>query len=187
LQIFSKLSVPRRNYYRNRASGLGLAGQANQRFWFGGIDVAELLDLLSFANADVGEFFSAAEHADPASTTRRRTAFHRNRSFAATWINRPPIASLIFGRTPGEVLALTQFVFRAFIILVPGDCPLLVDRFGKTKQTLTVIFRTIAQDLIGRLLHMLLVENGLAGRGLEGGQACLQHGHKSSGRDANQQ
>src|SRR5258708_39454528 len=94
-EVFSELAIPRWNYYRNRAVGLRLTGEANQRFRFGRVDVTEFFDLFSFARADVREFSGAAQHAYPASAARRRTTLDGNRSFTAAWIDRAPVARMI--------------------------------------------------------------------------------------------
>src|SRR5258707_6629438 len=103
-EVFSELAIPRWNYYRNRAVGLRLTGEANQRFRFGRVDVTEFFDLFSFARADVREFSGAAQHAYPASAARRRTTLDGNRSFTAAWIDRAPVARMISGGDPRQVL-----------------------------------------------------------------------------------
>src|SRR5262249_7421779 len=52
-QILSELTVPGRNYNRNSALRLRLAGKTNQRFGLSGVNVAELFDLFSFTGAHV--------------------------------------------------------------------------------------------------------------------------------------
>src|SRR3989442_10775819 len=144
-----------------------MAGETNQRLWLGRVDVTELLDFLPFARAHVGQLLRATEHSHPAGAARSGAAFDRNWSFNATRIDGLPVARLIAGRTPCEVLSFAQLVSRAVVIFVPGYGPLLVYCFQKSEEALTVIFRTLAQNLFGRLLRMLAINSDGARRAFE--------------------
>src|SRR5262249_38330786 len=155
----SKLAVPGRNDDRHGAQRLCLARKTNQRFWFSGLDVAKLFDLLSFARRHVRKLLSAAEHTNPTGAARSRSTFDRDWSFDATRIDGAPVARLIFRGAPREVLAFTQFVFCACVILVPRHRPLLVDRFQKPEDALTVVFCAFSEDLLSRLFRVLTINH----------------------------
>src|ERR1700681_641220 len=162
----SNLSVPGRNYHRDCAVRLGLTSETNQGSWLRCVDVAEFLDLFSFARGDIGEFICAAEYPHPAGTARGRAAFDGNRSFHAPWIDRAPIARMIVSGAPGQVLAFIQFVLCLVVIFVVRDGVLLVDCAQKTKQTLAVLFSAVAENLIRRSLCMFSVDANRARRAL---------------------
>src|SRR4030095_12323399 len=125
-EILSILPVPGRNHDRNRALALGLTGETDQRLRLGGVDIAKLLDLLSFARRHIRKFLSATDYTYPAGAARSRATLNRNRTLDAARIDRAPVTRLIFGGTPGQVLSFAQFVFGSGIVLVPGHGPLLV-------------------------------------------------------------
>ncbi len=68
-----------------------------------------------------------------------------------------------------------------------GDGKLLVDRFQKAEQTLTIILSAGAENLLGRFLPVLAVDANRAGRLFENRNSGLLHSHESRRRNPHQQ
>src|SRR6267142_124630 len=125
---------------------LSLTGQTDKGLWFGGINVAKLLNLLSLAHRNVRKFFSAAKNTYPTSAAGCGAAFYRNRPFTESRIDFAPVLRAVVRRAPGEILNIVHAVLGSLIVFVVSDGPLLVDCLQETKQTLAVVFRTLAQN-----------------------------------------
>src|SRR5215471_6083754 len=185
-QIFSKLSIPRRNDNRHGALCLRLTRETNKWFRFSGVDIPELFDLFTFTGSDVRKFFCPAEHADPTRSAGSGATLDGNRSLDAARIDGFPVTGLIAGGAPREILALTESVSGATVILIPGYGPFMIDGTKETKQAWTIILRPLTQDLLRRLARVFPGDVYRTGGGLEGRDAGLLHSHESDGGDADQ-
>src|SRR5687768_1209678 len=125
-QVFSEYSVPRRNYDRYGAMGLGLAGEPDKRSWLSRIDIAEQFDLLSFACRHVRQFIRSPDYSYPTCSTRCGAALNRYWSLNTSWIDCTPIARAIGLCSPGEILGIVKFIFCGFVVLIMVDSPFLV-------------------------------------------------------------